>query len=174
MLQLYLSDQQFYCLPRCDLYWRFDINTGLPMIRYSHGHLIFTIFPYIVQHHSNALNFLENPHRACPLGRGMGCLLWVDTLIYIMPRELQRCMQYHDVCSITSVDLVDTFSRHFSNADLALKLGFDKGRRLPPVFFSINMRNLNNWNCLPDNWCVFPQSSHIACIWWDRIAVIMW
>ena len=24
MLQLHLSDQQVYCLPRCDLYWRFD------------------------------------------------------------------------------------------------------------------------------------------------------
>ena len=45
----------------------------------------------------NAVNFLENPHKRHPIdrpnGRAMGCLLWVHTQVYIMPRELQRCVQ---------------------------------------------------------------------------------
>ena len=45
------------------------------------------------------VNFLENPHKrhliAHLLGQAMGCLLWVHTLDYIIPRELQQCMQYH-------------------------------------------------------------------------------
>ena len=56
--------------------------------------------------HYNSVNFLENPHKrhpiagpflknAGPLGRGMGCLLWIHTLIYVMSWELQRSMQNH-------------------------------------------------------------------------------
>ena len=45
----------------------------------------------------NAANFLQNPHRrhpiARPLGRGMGCLLCVQTLICILPQSLQWCIQ---------------------------------------------------------------------------------
>ena len=31
MLQLHLRDQQFYCPLRCDLYWRFDGNSAVPL-----------------------------------------------------------------------------------------------------------------------------------------------
>ena len=31
---------------------------------------------------------------ARPLGRGMGCLLWIQALIDILPRFLQWCVQY--------------------------------------------------------------------------------
>ena len=61
-----------------------------------------------VQCHYNAVNFLENPNKrhpiagpiwktkqSGPLGWGMGCLLWIHTLIYVMSWELQRCMQNH-------------------------------------------------------------------------------
>ena len=54
--------------------------------------------PRTMQCHYNAVNFLENSHIrypiAQPLGRAMGCLLWVHTWIYIRPLELQQCMQY--------------------------------------------------------------------------------
>ena len=32
---------------------------------------------------------------ACPLGWGMGCLLWNQIIIYIQLQSLQCCMQYH-------------------------------------------------------------------------------
>ena len=41
----------------------------------------------------NAVNFLPNPHEihpiACPLGRGIVCNLWFDTLIYILLQSTQ-------------------------------------------------------------------------------------
>ena len=46
----------------------------------------------------NAVNFLKNIHKrhpiARPLGRGMGCLLWIHHLIHILPEFLQLFMQY--------------------------------------------------------------------------------
>ena len=49
--------------------------------------------------HYNLVNFLKNSHKihpiAHPLGRDMGCLLYAPNLIYIWPRSLQWCMQYH-------------------------------------------------------------------------------
>ena len=32
MLQLHLGDQQFYCLPWCDLYYRFDVNYSFGIV----------------------------------------------------------------------------------------------------------------------------------------------
>ena len=58
----------------------------------------------------NAVNFLQNLHRihpiARPLGRGMGCILWVQTVIYTLPQSLQWCMQNHDILDrvITTLD----------------------------------------------------------------------
>ena len=47
----------------------------------------------------NTVNFLQKFHKihpvARPLGRRcMGCILWVKTLIYILPQSLWWCMQY--------------------------------------------------------------------------------
>ena len=48
----------------------------------------------------NAVNFLKNPHNrhpiSRPLGRDMGCLLWEQTLIYVMLEPLHCCRKYHD------------------------------------------------------------------------------
>ena len=48
----------------------------------------------------NAVNFLPNHHKvhpiARPLGRDMGCILWVKTVIYTSPQSLQWCMHYHE------------------------------------------------------------------------------
>ena len=45
-------------------------------------------YRYIVRWHYNAVSFLPNPHNidpiAHPWGQDMGCLLWVDTLIYVV------------------------------------------------------------------------------------------
>ena len=47
----------------------------------------------------NTVIFSKNPHIihpiSRPLGRAMGCLLWVQILIYDMPQLLQWCMKYH-------------------------------------------------------------------------------
>ena len=43
--------------------------------------------------------FFPNPHNIHPiarsLGRGMGCILWVQTVVYTLPQSLQWCMQCH-------------------------------------------------------------------------------
>ena len=43
--------------------------------------------------HYNVVNFLKNINKRCPiahpLGRGMGCLLWIQHLIDILPQFLQ-------------------------------------------------------------------------------------
>ena len=47
----------------------------------------------------NPVDFLQNLHNihpiACLFVRGMGCILWVQTVIYTLPQSLQWCMQYH-------------------------------------------------------------------------------
>ena len=44
----------------------------------------------------NAVNFRQNIHPiAGPSGRGVGCLLWVQPLIDILPQFLPWCAQYH-------------------------------------------------------------------------------
>ena len=48
----------------------------------------------------DAVNFLQNSHNrhpiARPWGRGMGCLLWVWSLIYVLLLPLQCHIQYRD------------------------------------------------------------------------------
>ena len=48
--------------------------------------------------HYNAVNFHPNSYKrhliARPLGRGMGCLLWIQHLINILPEFMQSFMQY--------------------------------------------------------------------------------
>ena len=45
------------------------------------------------------VNFLPNPRKihpiVCPSGWAMGCILWVQIVIYTLPQSLQWCMQYH-------------------------------------------------------------------------------
>ena len=58
----------------------------------------------------NAVNLFTNIHQrhpiAHPLGRGMGCLLWVHQLIDILPQFLQLFMQYLTIWDrvITALD----------------------------------------------------------------------
>ena len=58
----------------------------------------------------NAVNFLKNINKrhpiARPLGRGMGCLLWIQHLIDILPQFLQLLMQYFTILHriITALD----------------------------------------------------------------------
>ena len=53
---------------------------------------------YTVQCSYNSVNFIQNSYKrhiiARPLGRGMVCLLWIQSLIYILSSSLQSCMQY--------------------------------------------------------------------------------
>ena len=60
----------------------------------------------------NVVNFVENPHKRHPIprpnGRGMGCLLWVHTLVYIKSRELRQYMQHRVILDrvITALDCI--------------------------------------------------------------------
>ena len=53
---------------------------------------------YTVRCRYNAVIFLKNINKrhpiARPLGRGMGCLLWIQDLIDILPQFLQLLIQY--------------------------------------------------------------------------------
>ena len=54
------------------------------------------IIHYTVRCRYNAINFLPNSHTihpiARPLGRGMGCILWIQAVIYNLPQSLQLCI----------------------------------------------------------------------------------
>ena len=60
----------------------------------------------------NAVNFLTNFHKrhpiARPLGRAMGCLLWIQHLFDILPEFLQSFMQYLIILDrvITALDYI--------------------------------------------------------------------
>ena len=60
----------------------------------------------------NAVNFLTNIHLrhpiARPLGRGMGCVSWIQRVIDILPQFLQLSMQYLTIldCVITALDCI--------------------------------------------------------------------
>ena len=63
-----------------------------------HGFHVPLWYTYTVRCRYNAFNFHQNHHNrhpiARPSGRGIGCLLWVQALIYILPLSLKSCMHY--------------------------------------------------------------------------------
>ena len=65
-----------------------------------------------VLYHYNVVNFLQNLHKrqpiARPLGRVMGCLSWVQTLIYILTQSRQWYVQYNVIlgCIIMALDCI--------------------------------------------------------------------
>ena len=48
-----------------------------------------------LQHGQFSQKYLQKTSHSSPLGRGMGCLLWVQLLIDILSQSLQWCLQYH-------------------------------------------------------------------------------
>ena len=96
------------------------------------------LYRYAMRCRYNAVNFLPNPHKIhliarplervsnigfitvhglneghiapCPLERGMGCILWVQNMVYTrtLHQLLQWCMQYHVIldCVITALDCI--------------------------------------------------------------------
>ena len=48
--------------------------------------------PQLMWCHYNTVNFLQNTWL---WGQDVGCLLWVQSLIYALPPLLQRCLWYH-------------------------------------------------------------------------------
>ena len=76
----YLHNRISYTGKMASLYWISPLQTVI--LKFG-SHLIYI---YTVRCHYNAVNLTENPHKrhpiACPLGRGMGCLLWVHTDLY--------------------------------------------------------------------------------------------
>ena len=71
-----------------------------------------TLHIYRTLYRYNAVNFLQNIHEkrpiAHPSGRGMGCILWIQPLIDILPQFLQWCVQYFLMldCVITALDCI--------------------------------------------------------------------
>ena len=62
--------------------------------------------------HYNTINCLQNPHKihpiARPLGRDMGCILWLQILIDILPQSVKWCLQYRVIlnCVITALHCI--------------------------------------------------------------------
>ena len=79
----------------------------------------------------NAVNFLTNIHKrhpiARPLGRGMGCLLWIQRLIDTLSQFLQLFMQYLTILdrAITALHCINLMA--LSSEDL--KIPFIKTNR---------------------------------------------
>ena len=67
---------------------------------------------HTVRCHYYPVSFLQSHHKihpiACPLGWGMGCLLWVQYLIYILYQSPQWCAQYRVIldCIITTLECI--------------------------------------------------------------------
>ena len=74
--------------------------------------ILIYIYIYTVRCRYNAVNFLSNPHKihpiARPLGRGMVCDLWFDTLIYILLQSTQCGKRYRVIFDrvITTLDRI--------------------------------------------------------------------
>ena len=89
-------------------------------IQWSYDHVIYIVwYPmllrwhhYIVRCRYNTDNFLKFPHNrlpiARPLGRDMGCLLWVSSLIHVLLLSVQGFIQNRDKldCAITALDCI--------------------------------------------------------------------
>ena len=109
---------------KCDnkLFWvKFswvDDNDVLCIMVFCHG----CFFPAIiycikgtVRCRYSVISFLKNSHERHPiahlLGRDTGCLLWLQTLIYILPQSVQRSLQYHVLCGcvITAHHCIDSW-----------------------------------------------------------------
>ena len=64
---------------------------------------------HTVRCHYNKVNFVQNRYKihpiACPLGRGMGCILWVQTLICTLLQSQQQCNPYQVIfdCIVTCI-----------------------------------------------------------------------
>ena len=59
----------------------------------SSYHATFIYSLNTVQWYHNVVNFLENTHDRHLIAHL--CLLWMQTLIWVMPESLQFCMEYH-------------------------------------------------------------------------------
>ena len=75
---------------RCSNYiWVIDNFIVYEGATYIRGFTVYACSICIIRCLHNALNYLPNPHKrhyiARPCGRVMGCLLWVKSLIYILP-----------------------------------------------------------------------------------------
>ena len=51
----------------------------------------------------NAVNFLQNLHQRHPIA--LGCLLWIQFLVYVLPQLLECCIAVLD-CVITALDCI--------------------------------------------------------------------
>ena len=71
---------------------------------------------HTVQCRYNAVNFLENINKrhpmARPLGRGMGCLLWIQHVIDILPQFQQLLMKYLTILDhvLSALDCISFWS----------------------------------------------------------------
>ena len=90
-----------------------------------------------VRRRYNAVNFITNIHKrhamARPLGRGMGCLLWIQHLIDIMSQFLQLLMQNLTILDrvITALDCICALL-NYSILECYLKAFFMEDKDLGP------------------------------------------
>ena len=133
----YTPHTSVFDLRRCDarcskpFHW-YDLSKhrskGLPALgktwRYTHVDMIDAVpsvallrrwlgnFDSTVRCRYNAVIFLPNPYKihpiVRPLGRGMGCILMIQTVIYTLRQSLQWCVQHHVILDrvITTPDCI--------------------------------------------------------------------
>ena len=111
----------------------------------------------------NAVNFLQNPHNihpiAHPWGRGMGCILWAQIVIYTLPQSLQWCMQYHVILDrvITALDCLCTFIDFFHDCVYTNFVVYSDDIRDHRMLLSVQSIVYNLDRCTPKchSWTVF-------------------
>ena len=116
LMVVMLSDQ-WLCHPKI-IPWYREVTAA----HFKAGYL-----PYTVWCHDNMVNFLPHfPNRhpiAHPQGRDMGYLLWVQSLIYVLPLSWQCSVCYRDKLDrvITALDCISSTVTHKLTWDFTLK-----------------------------------------------------
>ena len=92
------------------------------------------MFIYTVRCHYNVVNIIKNIHQRHPLWQAMGCLLWIQPLIGILPQFLQnvQCLVILDHVIMT---LYCSMITCLENQFLILSTKFVKLTRLHQLLF---------------------------------------
>ena len=124
MLQLHLSDEKFYCLLRCNLYWRFNgtlgccrsLNVLFILCQDICKHLddevqyiciyckLFAKSNFIVMHHISILSFADTQVLISELSPWQ----WQSKYIYIY-KSLHPCTHLCDICECLQCDSILRF-----------------------------------------------------------------
>ena len=131
---------------------------------------------YTVRCHYNAVNFLQNSHNrhpiARPWGRGMGCLLCVWSIVYVLLLSSQRRMKYRDNLDwiITALDWTVTLSLmgwpHTRNDGFILRCQFSHGVGCHQCGHPVRAGSVDQYHYVCNVHCLFSAKPlpHQCCL----------